>query len=174
MTFTETPIAGAFVVTPAPRGDHRGWFMRTFDRDLFRAHGLRADWVQMNQSMTARTGSIRGLHYQRAPAAEAKLVRCVAGRVYDVLVDLRPDSSTRYQWFGAELSAQNQQMLYIPEGCAHGFQTLEPNCELVYCHSAAYSPDHEAGVRYNDPTLTITWPLPVADISARDLGFTLL
>lgn len=171
MTFAETSIKGAFVITPAPRGDHRGWFMRTFDRDAFLAHGLCVDWVQMNQSMTAKPGSIRGMHYQHAPAAEVKLVRCVAGRVFDVLVDLRPDSPTRWQWFGTELSAQNQQLLYIPKGCAHGFQTLEPNCELVYCHSAAYAPEYEAGIRYNDPKLTINWPLPVTDISDRDLGF---
>ena len=171
MTFAETPIAGAFVITPAPRTDNRGWFMRTFDRDLFTTNDLRSDWVQMNQSMTAQTGSIRGMHIQHAPAAEVKLVRCVAGRVYDVLVDLRPDSPTRWQWFGVELSAQNQQMLYIPEGCAHGFQTLEPSCELVYCHSVAYAPEHEGGVRYNDPKININWPLPVSDMSDRDLGF---
>ncbi|XWW47600.1 dTDP-4-dehydrorhamnose 3,5-epimerase [Fibrella sp. USSR17] len=174
MTFDETPIAGAYLITPSPRGDHRGWFMRTFDRAAFLTHDLCADWVQMNHSMTTTTGSIRGMHFQHVPAAEVKLVRCVAGRVFDVLVDLRPGSPTRWQWFGTELSAGNQQMLYIPEGCAHGFQTLEPNCELVYCHSAAYAPDHEDGVRYNDPKLNITWPLPVTDISARDMGFTLL
>lgn len=171
MIFTETPIAGSYVITPAPRGDHRGWFMRTFDQKAFIAKGLCGNWAQMNHSMTVQTGSIRGMHFQHAPAAEVKLVRCVAGRVFDVLVDLRPDSPTRWQWFGTELSAQNQQMLYIPEGCAHGFQTLAPNCELIYCHSAAYSPEHEGGIRYNDPTINITWPLPVVDISERDLGF---
>jgi dTDP-4-dehydrorhamnose 3,5-epimerase len=171
MTFTETPIPGAYVIAPNPRGDHRGWFMRTFDRAMFAAHGLCGDWVQLNHSHTAHTGSIRGMHYQKAPAAEVKLVRCVVGRVFDVLVDLRPDSTTYLRWFGTELSAQNQQMLYIPEGCAHGFQTLLPNTELVYCHSTPYSPDHEAGVRFNDPTINITWPLPIADISERDLGF---
>ena len=140
MIFTETPIAGAFVITSAPRGDHRGWFMRIFDQNAFITNSLCGVWVQMNHSMTVKTGSIRGMHFQNAPAAEVKLVRCVAGRVFDVLVDLRPDSPTRWQWFGTELSAQNQQMLYIPEGCAHGFQTLEPDCELVYCHSTAYAP----------------------------------
>jgi dTDP-4-dehydrorhamnose 3,5-epimerase len=174
MTFTETNVPGAYLIVPTPRGDHRGWFMRTFDRDLFRAQGLCGNWVQLNHSLTAHTGSIRGMHYQKPPAAEVKLVRCVAGRVFDVLIDLRPDSPTYLRWFGTELSAQNQQMLYIPEGCAHGFQTLTPNAELVYCHSTAYSPDHEAGVRYNDPTININWPLPVADISARDLGFSLV
>ena len=171
MIFTETFIAGGFLFTPAPRGDHRGWFMRTFDRAAFLERGLCANWVQMNHSMTGTTGSIRGMHYQHAPAVEVKLVRCVAGRVFDVLVDLRPNSPTRWRWFGAELSAQNQQMLYIPEGCAHGFQTLEPNCELVYCHSAAYAPEYEDGVRYDDPIVNINWPLPVADLSARDQGF---
>ncbi len=174
MTFSETPIGGAYVITPVPRGDHRGWFMRTFDRDSFLAHGLCADWVQMNHSMTVTAGSIRGMHVQNAPAAEIKLVRCVAGRVYDVVVDLRPDSPTRWKWVGVELSARNQQQLYIPEGCAHGFQTLEPTCEMVYCHSAAYAPEHEGGVRYNDPVLGISWPLPVTDISARDTAHPLL
>ena len=171
MIFTEIPIAGAFVITPAPHRDSRGWFVRTFDQNAFIANGLCENWVQMNHSMTVKTGSIRGMHIQNAPAAEVKLVRCVAGRVFDVLADLRPDSPTRWQWFGTELSAQNGQMLYIPEGCAHGFQTLEPNCELVYCHSTAYAPEHEAGIRYDDPNINITWPLPVADISERDLGF---
>ena len=174
MTFAETPIVGAFLITPAPRRDDRGWFVRTFDRSAFIDKGLCGNWVQMNHSMTAKTGSIRGLHFQNVPAAEIKLVRCVAGRVFDVLVDLRPDSPTRWQWFGVELSAKNQQMLYIPEGCAHGFQTLTPNCELIYCHSTAYAPEHEGGVRYDDPKLTINWPLPVTDISARDLGFATL
>ena len=174
MIVEQTPIGGAYLITPAPRSDHRGWFMRTFDQDLFRAHDLCTNWVQMNHSMTVTAGSIRGMHFQHIPAAEVKLVRCVAGRVFDVLVDLRPDSPTRWQWFGVELSAHNQQQLYIPEGCAHGFQTLEPNCEMVYCHSAAYAPEHEGGVRYNDPLIAINWPLPVTDISARDAGHALL
>lgn len=174
MTFNETPIGGAYLITPAPRGDHRGWFMRTFDRDSFMAHGLCVDWVQMNHSMTVTAGSIRGMHFQNAPAAEMKLVRCIVGRVFDVLVDLRSNSPTRWKWIGVELSAENQQQLYIPEGCAHGFQTLEPNCEMVYCHNVAYAPEHEGGVRYDDPFLGITWPLPVTDISIRDTAHPLL
>jgi dTDP-4-dehydrorhamnose 3,5-epimerase len=168
MTFTETPLSGAYLVTPSPRSDQRGWFMRTYDKQLFTQIGHTADWVQMNHSFTRQVGAVRGMHFQHPPAAEIKLVRCVAGSVFDVIVDLRQGSPTLGQWFGAELSADNKQMLYIPQGFAHGFQTLTTDCQLIYCHSAYYTPDAEGAIRYNDPHIGITWPLPVTDLSERD------
>ncbi len=174
MTFTETPLSGAYVVTPSPRRDSRGWFIRTYDRVLFAEIGFAGEWVQMNHSLTGQTGTVRGLHFQRPPFAEVKLVRCVAGRVFDVIVDLRANSPTFLHWFGTELSAHTGQMLYIPEGFAHGFQTLTPDCELVYCHSAEYRPDHEGAVRYNDSRIGIAWPSPVADLSERDATHSLI
>ena len=168
MTFSETSLPGAYLVTPAPRHDSRGWFMRTFDKTAFAEIGFTDEWVQMNQSMTHQAGSVRGMHFQRPPRAETKLVRCVAGAVFDVLVDLRAGSPTFLRWFGAELTADNRQMLFIPKGFAHGFQTLTVDCQLVYCHSVAYAPDQEGAIRYDDPRIGIEWPLPVADVSERD------
>lgn len=174
MTFTETPLAGAYLVTLAPRSDSRGWFMRTYDEQRFRQIGHTADWVQMNHSLTNQAGAVRGMHFQYPPFAEVKLVRCISGRVFDVIIDLRTGSPTFLHWFGAELSATNGQMLYIPEGLAHGFQTLTDNCQLLYCHSAYYTPEHEGAVRYDDPAIRIQWPLPVTDLSARDATHPLL
>ncbi len=168
MTFTETFLSGAYLVTPLPRQDSRGWFMRTYDQQAFAQIGHAAEWVQMNHSLTRQTGAVRGLHFQYPPHAEIKLVRCVAGRVFDVIVDLRAGSPTFLEWFGTELSAENGQMLYIPKGFAHGFQTLTTDCQLVYCHSDAYAPDQEGAVRYDDPRVGIPWPLPVTDVSERD------
>ncbi|GAB3709121.1 dTDP-4-dehydrorhamnose 3,5-epimerase [Spirosoma flavus] len=174
MTFTETSLPGTYLITLSPRSDSRGWFARTYDKQLFGQIGHTEDWVQMNHSMTRQTGAIRGLHFQNPPFAEIKLVRCVAGRVFDVAVDLRKDSPTFLKWFGAELSEENGQMLYIPKGFAHGFQTLTENCQLVYCHSAYYTPQSESAIRYNDPKLAIDWPLPVTDLSERDATHPLL
>jgi len=128
----------------------------------------------MNHSVTYKKASIRGMHYQLAPFREIKLVRCVAGSVFDVIVDLRKDSSTFLQWFGQELSAENKKMLYIPEGFAHGFQCLTNDCELIYHHTEFYVPNAEGGIRYNDPAVNITWPLPVGTLSARDAAHPLL
>lgn len=174
MTFTETSLAGAYLITLSPRSDNRGWFMRTYDKQLFSQIGHTDDWVQMNHSMTRQTGAVRGMHFQHPPQAEIKLVRCVAGRVFDVIIDLRADSPTFLAWFGAELSADNGQMIYIPKGFAHGFQTLIDDCQLVYCHSAYYAPDCEGAIRYNDPKISIQWPLPVTDLSERDATHPLL
>jgi dTDP-4-dehydrorhamnose 3,5-epimerase len=127
-------------------------------------------FVQVNHSITRRRGTIRGLHLQRAPAAEFKLIRCLRGRVFDVAVDLRPGSATFGRWHALELSDENQRQILIPPGCAHGFQTLVDDCELLYQHSAAYRPDCEDGVRHDDPGLAIAWPEPVAELSARDAG----
>lgn len=128
----------------------------------------------MNHSYTALKGTLRGMHFQQPPYAEIKLVRCIAGAAFDVIVDLRENSATYLQWFGAEISASNKQMLYIPEGFAHGFQALTDDVELVYCHSEFYTPAAESGVRYNDPKLRIQWPLKAVEISERDLQHPLL
>ena len=159
MRFTETPVHGAFLIDPEPRGDERGFFARLWCRDEFAAHGLTADFVQCNDSFSARRGTLRGLHYQAAPHGEVKLVRCVRGAVWDVLVDLRPDSPSYRRWFGAELSAANRRLLYVPDGCAHGYLTLEDESEVVYPVSQPYSPAAERGVRWNDPQFGIEWPL---------------
>ncbi|RIV22295.1 dTDP-4-dehydrorhamnose 3,5-epimerase [Fibrisoma montanum] len=174
MTFTETSLPGSFMIQPSPRVDHRGWFVRTFDKQAFTQIGHFDDWVQMNHSMTQQTGALRGLHFQYPPYAEVKLVRCVAGCVFDVIVDIRAGSPTFLQWFGTELSAENGLMLYIPKGFAHGFQTLTSNCQLLYCHSNYYKPECEGALRYNDPQLVINWPLPVTDLSERDANHPLL
>ncbi|SDE01031.1 dTDP-4-dehydrorhamnose 3,5-epimerase [Niabella drilacis] len=174
MIFTPTPLSGSFLVTPRVLGDHRGWFMRTFCRNSFAEIGHHKEWVQMNHSYTALKGTLRGMHFQQPPYAEIKLVRCIAGAAFDVIVDLRENSATYLQWFGAEISASNKQMLYIPEGFAHGFQALTDDVELVYCHSEFYTPAAESGVRYNDPKLRIQWPLKAVEISERDLQHPLL
>jgi dTDP-4-dehydrorhamnose 3,5-epimerase len=158
MRFTETRIAGAFLVEPEPRGDDRGFFARVWCRDEFAAQGLNSAFVQCNDAFTARRGTLRGLHYQIAPHAEVKLVRCIRGAVYDVLVDLRPDSPTYTQWFGATLTAESRTMLYVPEGCAHGYLALEDESEVLYPVSAPYHPAAERGVRWNDPRFGIKWP----------------
>jgi dTDP-4-dehydrorhamnose 3,5-epimerase len=174
MTFHQTPLKGAYVVDLTPFQDKRGWFARYYCKDEFSAIGHTAEWVQLNHSFTAQQGSLRGMHYQLPPFRETKLVRCIAGAVFDVAVDLREDSPTRLQWFGVELSAENRRMIYIPEGFAHGFQTLTDNCELLYHHTAYYTPSAEAGIRYDDPRVGIGWPLPPADLSDRDKTHPLL
>lgn len=174
MIFDPTPLPGSFLITPKVLGDNRGWFMRTFCKNSFAGIGHHKEWVQMNQSYTALKGTVRGLHFQRAPHEEIKLVRCIAGAAYDVILDLRQNSATYLQWFGAEISASNKQMMYIPEGFAHGFQALTNDVELVYCHSEYYTPAAEAGIRYNDPKINIQWPLHPVELSARDQQHPLL
>jgi dTDP-4-dehydrorhamnose 3,5-epimerase len=158
MKFTETSVSGAYLVEPEPRGDDRGFFARLWCQDEFAAHGLAAEFVQCNDSFSARRGTLRGLHYQIAPYAEVKLVRCVRGSVFDVLVDLRPESPTYRHWFGTELTARNRRMLYVPEGCAHGYLTLEDESEVVYPVSRPYRPEAERGIRWNDAQFGISWP----------------
>lgn len=168
MIFTATTLEGVYEVMPEPIGDSRGWFARTYCKKEFSAIGHTKEWLQLNHSFTAERGTLRGLHYQVRPFREIKLVRCIAGAVYDVVIDLREGSATFMQWTGIELSAQNKKMLYIPEGFAHGFQTLADNSELIYHHSEYYTPGAEAGIRYNDSSIGIQWPLPVSVISDRD------
>lgn len=170
----ETALPGVWTVRSPVRQDHRGAFSRLFDLEHLEAiHGGRP-LVQVNRSVTTMPGAVRGLHFQRAPHAEAKWVRCLRGRVLDVAVDLRRGSPTLLQHVAVELSAEEMNAVFIPEGCAHGFQVIEPDSELLYLHSAAYVPAAEGGVRWDDPALALSWPLPVTDISERDRTHPLL
>jgi dTDP-4-dehydrorhamnose 3,5-epimerase len=168
MIFTETRLAGAYVIDPQLLQDDRGFFARSWCQREFEAHGLTPRVVQANLSYNKRKGTLRGMHYQLPPHAEAKLVRCTRGAILDVIADLRPGSATAGQWIGVELTAENHRMLYVPEGFAHGFQTLADDTEVTYQVSEFYTPGAERGVRYDDPALGITWPLPVSVISEKD------
>lgn len=170
MRFVKTPLPGVWVVEPDRLTDERGWFARTFDAKEFDARGLNADVVQCNTSFNARRGTLRGMHYQADPHGEQKLVRCVAGAVFDVAIDLRPDSATYCKWHGVELSAENGRALYVPAGLAHGFQTLADATEVFYQMGAPYVPDAARGVRFDDPAFGIVWPdVDVAlTVSERD------
>lgn len=174
MRFTATNLHGAWIVEPEPHEDSRGLFARTFCARKFHDHGLVDTFVQCNTSWNAQKGTIRGLHYQVPPSCEAKLVRCAAGSLWDVIVDLRPGSPTYLGHFGIELTAKNRAGLYIPEMFAHGFQSLEDGTEVFYQMSEFYAPKLGRGLRYDDPTLGINWPLPVTSISDRDLTWELL
>lgn len=172
MKFTPTAIDGLFIATSDTQGDARGSFTRLYSAPDQLAAGLGArSPVQINHSRTVEKGTVRGLHFQQHPALEAKTVRCLKGRVYDVAVDLRAGSPTFLQHVAIELAAGDNRAFLIPPGCAHGFQTLEDDCELLYLHSAAYAPQHEGGVPHNDPRLGIRWPLPVTHLSTRDQSF---
>ena len=174
MNITQTALAGVVVVTSTTVADHRGAFARIYcERELSSMAGSRRI-VQINQSRTATVGAVRGLHYQHPPHSEMKLVRCIRGRVWDVAVDLRANSPTFLQWHAEELTPDNAHMLVIPEGCAHGFQVLAADSELLYLHTAFYRPEAEGGVSHMDPRLGIVWPLPVADLSLRDTNHPLL
>jgi dTDP-4-dehydrorhamnose 3,5-epimerase len=172
--FTELPLAGAFRVELEPRGDARGFFARLFCAEEFAAHGLATDWVQCNTSFTALQGTLRGLHFQRPPMAETKLLRCIRGAIFDVIVDLRAGSPTFGRWHGERLDDQNRTMICVPEGFAHGFQTLTPDVEMLYFHSAPYSAAHEGGLRWDDARVAVDWPLGVTEVSARDAAFPML
>ena len=168
MTFKETILKGSFVIDLTPFQDKRGWFARTFCKDEFATIGHTKEWVQMNHSFTKQQGTIRGMHYQLPPFSEIKLVRCIAGAVFDVIVDIRKNSPTFLQWFGIELSANNKKMIYIPKGFAHGFQTLTDDAELIYHHSEFYKPNVEGGIKHTEPKVNIDWKLDVTNISERD------
>lgn len=171
MKFTETNIPGAYVLDLEPITDERGFFARTFCKDEFAAHGLTTEIAQCNRSLSTERGTLRGLHYQVAPHQEAKLVHCMRGRFFDVCLDLRPDSPTSTQWTGVELSAENRRALFVPEGCAHGFLTLEDNTEIYYQISASYAPEAQRGVRYDDPAFGIEWPDEIRHIKDRDAQY---
>lgn len=160
MLFTPTPIAGAILIDLEPQADDRGFFARSLCVEEFAEHGLDGRMTQQSVSWNARRGTLRGLHYQAAPHGEGKLVRVTRGAIFDVVVDLRPESATHGRWHGVELSAQNRRQLYIPKGLAHGFQTLVDDCEVFYQMSTPFHPGAARGIRWDDPTLAIAWPLP--------------
>lgn len=174
MRFLETKIPGAYVIQPERLADKRGYFARTFCLREFESRGLNPNIVQCSTSYNPRRGTLRGLHFQVAPHAEAKLVRCTRGAIFDVLVDLRPDSPAYLRWFGVELSDSNGKSLYIPEGLAHGFQTLVQKTEVFYQISEFFRPECSCGIRWDDPVLKIEWPLKLTAISERDLSFPLI
>ena len=168
MEFSETGLKGACLIQLQKREDERGFFARAWCREEFQQHGLNPDMVQLNTGFSHRRGTLRGLHYQLAPHAEAKFIRCTRGAIYDVIVDLRAGSPTLGKWYGAELTPDNGLMLYAPEGFAHGYQTLRDDTEMYYLTSAPYAPQAARGVRYDDPAFGVRWPLPVSLISAAD------
>jgi len=172
--FHRTRIQGVVIVEVEPRGDERGSFARAFCVEEFEQNGLDSHVEQTNLSTNVEAGTLRGLHYQLPPAAETKLVRCVRGALFDVAVDARPGSETFGQWFGLELTEENGTALLIPEGCAHGFQTLVPATTALYQVSAAYAPSRERGIHHADPALDIGWPLEVRNLSSRDRDLPLL
>lgn len=174
MRFNPTAIPGAYLVEIERLADERGFFARSWCHDEFARHGLNARLAQCNISYNKQRGTLRGLHYQGEPFAEAKLVRCTMGAIYDVILDLRRDSSTFGRWEAFELSAANRRMLYIPEGVAHGFQTLEDDSEVFYQMSADYHPECAMGARWDDPAFAIKWPVPDPVVSARDQAFPLV
>jgi dTDP-4-dehydrorhamnose 3,5-epimerase len=168
MKFIPLPLAGAHLIDLEKRGDDRGFFARFFCETEFAMHGLHTRFVQINNSLTAKAGTLRGMHYQLPPAAEVKVVRCIRGALHDVILDLRPRSPTFGQSFGAELSAENRTMMYVPEGFAHGFVTLAPDTEALYLVSAVYAPAAERGIRFDDQKFEIKWPVPPTELSDKD------
>jgi dTDP-4-dehydrorhamnose 3,5-epimerase len=174
MKLHPTPIEGCFEVSLSPRQDERGAFVRQFCEKELREQGISFQVQQSNFSATRSAGTIRGLHYQTPPMAESKLLRVLRGKVFDVCVDLRKNSKTFGQWHGVELSDDHQKMFFIPKGCAHGFQTLAENCEMVYFHDAAYSPDHDRVLNFADPSVAIRWPKPIGLVSDKDRSAPML
>ncbi|PZS24689.1 MAG: dTDP-4-dehydrorhamnose 3,5-epimerase [Pseudonocardiales bacterium] len=174
LKFRETPLAGSFVVAPTNLDDERGSFGRLFDEALFREQGLSPPIAQTSFSYNIAPRTLRGMHYQRGSWAETKLVRCTRGRVFDVIVDLRPGSPTRLGWFGLELDEQVRNAIYVPVGFAHGFVTLTPNAELHYQITPPHHPDSSAGLRWDDPSVAIDWPVRPSVISERDATYPLL
>lgn len=174
MRFERTPIDGLWQIEAEPRRDERGSLTRLYCAEAFAASVGALRFVQTNRSLTRRRGTVRGMHVQRAPGLEAKLIHCLRGRVFDVAVDLRRASLTFGRWHAVELSDENQRQVLIPAGCAHGFQTLADRCELLYQHTAPYTPACEDGVRHDDPRLAIAWPEPVTELSGRDRAFRLV
>jgi dTDP-4-dehydrorhamnose 3,5-epimerase len=171
MIYNETTLRDAWLIDLEPRGDERGSFARTMCAEEFAARGMAHRFVQQNMSTSAKAGTLRGLHFQRAPHTEAKLVRCTRGAILDIIVDLRAGSPSYLRHEAFELSATNGRQLYVPPGFAHSFQTLVDDCEVSYLVSAAYAPGAEGGLRYDDPLLGISWPRPVTAISAKDAAW---
>ena len=171
MKFEATPLPGVFVIEPEPINDERGFFARLFSQHEFAQHSLNPGLSQCSLSYNARAGTLRGLHYQAQPYGEAKLVRCTRGAIYDVALDLRQDSPAFKQWFAVELNSDNHRQLYLPEGCAHGFQTLIDHAEVYYHIAAPYVAAAARGVRWDDPAFNIAWPRTVSCISERDRAY---
>jgi dTDP-4-dehydrorhamnose 3,5-epimerase len=169
--FTETPLVGAFLIDLEPVADERGFFARSFCRREFTAHGLNPDIAQCNISLNRRRGTLRGMHWQAAPHQEAKLIRCTHGAIHDVIIDLRPGSPTFAAHIAATLTAADRRMLYVPEGFAHGFVTLEDDTEVFYQMSEFYAPECSHGVRYDDPAFAISWPIEILVVSDRDRSY---
>lgn len=171
MIFTETRLKGAFIIDLDRKTDERGFFARAFCQNEFREHGLKPIIAQANLASNAKKGTVRGMHFQYPPAAETKLVRCTRGAILDVIVDLRPESATYLEHVAVELNEDNMRALYVPERCAHGYQTLRDNTDTSYQVGEFYAPNAEGGVRYDDMRLGLRWPLPVSVISAKDQAF---
>jgi len=174
LRFTSTPICDAFVIDSILRKDDRGHFLRAWCIKEFTDAGINFVPVQANIGFSRLKGTIRGMHFQSSPALEAKLVRCTRGSLFDVVVDLRENSPTRHKWYGIELRSDNYQMLYIPEGCAHGYQTLEDNTDLYYMTSQYFAPNAAKGVRFDDPAFGVVWPLPPTAMSEQDRNWPLI
>ena len=171
MVITETKLKGVFVIALEPYNDVRGFFARAWSDKEFEAAGIDARFVESNVSFNKKKGTLRGMHFQLPPHGQGKLVRCTRGSIYDVVIDLRPDSETFKQWFPLEISAENHLMLYVPAGFAHGFLTLEPDTEVLYQTTAYYAPEHAGGVRWNDPAFNITWPIDDPIMIDRDRNY---
>jgi len=174
LIFTETGLKGAYIIEPQTLDDERGCFARVWDKQVFEKQGLDSKLVQCNISFNTKKGTLRGMHFQTAPYEEKRLVRCTRGKIFDVIIDLRPKSYSFKKWEGVELSAENYKMLYIPDGFAHGFQTLEDNTEVFYQISEFYRPEYSRGVRWDDKAFQIKWPLKPSVISEKDQKFKLL
>jgi dTDP-4-dehydrorhamnose 3,5-epimerase len=171
MRFEQTAVDGCRVVHLEPRGDARGWFARAWCAEEFAGASASSTIAQINNSLTADTGTIRGLHWQVAPHAEAKFVRCIGGAIFDVCVDVRPDSPTFRRWVGVELTPHNRLGLAVPEGCAHGYQTLAPDTEVLYTSSSPYASDAERGARFDDPAFGVEWPFVAVGVSDKDMAW---
>ncbi len=171
MIFSRATLGGAFIIEPKPVADERGFFARAWCQREYEARGLNSRLVQCSISFNKKKGTLRGMHYQVKPHEEAKLVRCTMGAIYDVIIDLRPDSPAFKKWMAVELTADNRRMLYVPEGFAHGFQTLEDNTEVFYQMSEFYAPECARGIRWNDPAIGIRWPSGELIISSRDQSY---
>ena len=171
MKFQETELNGAYLIELERNEDERGFFTRVWDKKLYEEKGLNSELSQISFSYSKKRGTLRGMHFQKKPFEETKLVRCTKGKIFDVIIDLQPESSTYKKWLSIELSADNLQALYIPEGFAHGFQTLEDNCEVCYHMSNWFSPEHARGIRYDDEEFNIEWPIDNPIISKKDLSY---
>ena len=174
MKFKELPLNGAYIIEPETFEDKRGMFARLYCENDFKKIGNSKKILQINHSLTKKKGSLRGMHYQKPPKAEIKMVKCLSGSIFDVIIDVRKKSDTFLKWHGEILSEVNRRMMYIPEGFAHGFQTLAPNCELLYFHTEFYSPEFEGAIRYDDPKIGIQWHMSISEISEKDMSHPLL